>query len=92
MRKPVVNFLDLIRVLLTHKEEIQANLNHSSAGIWRNVSDYFDRKISAKAVYTSVKQNRADCWKALETQNAEERMDSTQVTAKIPMNHHDCIS
>lgn len=64
-RKPSVSNDDLINVLKLYKEDVYANIGHSTAVIWTKISEHLNKKMSAGAVYTFVRLNRMDCQSTL---------------------------
>lgn len=65
-KKAAITPTEIITALQTYKTDIEKNLNHSSAEIWKVISNLLNGLISPKALYTFVKSNKYHCLNKLD--------------------------
>ncbi|XP_065324464.1 uncharacterized protein LOC135931347 [Gordionus sp. m RMFG-2023] len=70
-RQPAVPLPILKSIFSKYKFEIQQNLNHSSATIWKIISKELLAMMSPKLLYNYASQNRNNCLDILEIQKEE---------------------
>lgn len=93
-KKPVIPPEEVLNILVQYKTEIQININHSSADLWKTISQSLTNVMFAKALYTFVKNNKHQCLSKLQIDEAENKhkyllQKQTELSEEDTENVHD---